>query len=1037
MTGIPESHIQSKAERGRSALVVVGIFIALFAAALCVSVAYSIAMRDMRDTASVRAAQVRRDVEALEAMHLRANAQFLSALGTSRAGYYAWPIERVGEAVQRYTDLDSALADDPVQRARVEALRQATARWVWQLSDVTVHSSREGPRMHVDGALLYAANTTLSTITNALGQLREEQNRVLRVSAETAKQHLRIAQFVLAVAVSLAGAFLFFGIVARRHAALARGHVDFVRQENDRRFHDYFDHHPLAMLIFELGTGKILAANGAATDCYGYRRDAFLGMTMDALYAAHDRFDDDMRLFCAAPLGSGLTGIRGHIRSDGSEISARLSYHLLRYAHKDACYVTVIDVTELEQARSAVQESKRMLETVLNGVPNRIFWTDRNSRYLGCNRPFARDAGLAEPEAVVGLTDRQMPWAESEAMLRRLDTEIIATGHALLQIESPLRLADGQMHWLRGTKVPLRDVHGAVVGVLTAYEDISGYKDAELALRLRSRALDAIVNAVLITRPAEGGNLIEYANPAFERITGYRREQVLGRDCKFLQRGDRQQQGIAHIRQALTDAQEVTTLLRNYRSDGSLFWNQLYIAPVRDESGAVTHHISVVNDVTELVQSRDLLFKQSRFDRLTNLPNRVLIGETIENAIAARAPFALLFMDVDHFKDVNDALGHSSGDRLLREVAERLAAQTGPDDAVGRYGGDEFVMIIAEPTKHERLKRALDGIKAAFAAPVQIDDVQIHVRTSIGITLYPADGDDAETLLKNADAAMYAAKAAGRDGVRRFEPALRRAAEWRMALSRSLRTAAQDGELTLLYQPQVDIHTGRVSGLEALLRWNDPEHGAVSPAEFIPVAEETGLIAEIGEWVLHKACVDAKQWGDAYPDLRVSVNVSPQQITRGDFCAVLERVLDATQLVPSRLELEITESVLVAPGAFPTLRALSELGVGIAIDDFGSGYSSLSYLRDFHADRLKIDMSFVRGIGVNSADEAVIKAILALARTLGFTVVAEGVETVAQLEFLLEGQCDVVQGYYFARPMPAAEVSGFIASFEPAFISNA
>jgi diguanylate cyclase (GGDEF)-like protein len=419
---------------------------------------------------------------------------------------------------------------------------------------------------------------------------------------------------------------------------------------------------------------------------------------------------------------------------------------------------------------------------------------------------------------------------------------------------------------------------------------------------------------------------------------------------------------------------------------------------------------------------------------LTNLPNRVLIGETIENAIAAHAPFALLFMDVDHFKDVNDALGHSSGDRLLREVAERLAAQTSPDDAVGRYGGDEFVMIIAAPTQRERLKRVLDGIKAAFAAPVQIDDVQIHVRTSIGITLYPADGDDAETLLKNADAAMYAAKAAGRDGVRRFEPALRRAAEWRMALSRSLRTAAQDGELTLVYQPQVDIRTGRVSGLEALLRWNDPEHGAVSPAEFIPVAEETGLIAEIGEWVLHKACADAKQWA---PDLRISVNVSPQQITRGDFRAVVERVLDATRLAPSRLELEITESVLVAPGAFPSLRALSELGVGIAIDDFGSGYSSLSYLRDFHADRLKIDMSFVRGIGANSADEAVIKAILALARTLGFAVVAEGVETLAQLEFLLEGQCDVVQGYYFARPMPATEVAGFIKNFEPAYISNA
>jgi diguanylate cyclase (GGDEF)-like protein/PAS domain S-box-containing protein len=987
------------------------------------------------DARLAHALRIKGDVETLQAVHVDANSDFLKGLGTSLAASYAWPVSRVGAAVRGYDDLEQAYAGDPASAKVVRQLREATAQWAWRLEGVTAGASRRGPAIEIDSVALLSANEMLSEIAHALAALRMAQDDFLRDSGNEAAQRMASEQTILAIAATASILLLIYGFIANHRAGLARAKVRIVAEEAEIRFREYFENHPLAMMIYDVKSLRVLAGNEAAAEQYGYTRDEMTELTVTALRAPEEiaPFLADLASFIARSSASGSAGVRRHMHRDGTPILVQVSFHFLKYGNRDACFIVAIDVTAHEHAERALRKSKRMLQTVIDTVPHRIFWKDSESRYVGCNRAFAQDVGLADVAQVVGMTDDQMPWHENAGQVRALDAQVIQSGIALCGHEEHRQLLAGEKRWLRETRVALEDPQERAVGVLTLYEDVSGRKDSELALRLRSRALDAIVNAVLITRPGKAGNVIEYANPAFERITGYRYEDVVGCDCKFLQANDRNQAGIDKIRQAIREEREVTTLLRNYRNDGSLFWNQLYIAPVPDEHGTVTHHISVINDVSEVVQSHNELRSQARFDALTSLPNRITLGErlqeAIERAASNKSRVALVFMDVDHFKDVNDSLGHSAGDRLLREVATRLAGCIGPQDTIARYGGDEFVLVVSESREDERLDNILAQVQAVLERPVVLDDIDLQVEFSVGVAHYPEHAGDVETLLKNADLAMYGAKKNGRNSVQRFVPALAQAAEERIALSRRMRLALKNGDFSVHYQPQIDLRTNRVTGVEALLRWVDPEFGSVSPASFIPIAEENGLIGPIGEWVLNEACTQAKMWECKLPGVRMSVNVSPRQFGHGDLLELVERALAMSQLSPSKLELEITEGALMTYGALPTLQAVRKLGVGIAIDDFGTGYSSLGYVRNFHADRLKLDMSFVRGIGVSREDEAITRAILALGRTLQFEVVAEGVETAEQLTFLALENCSTIQGYYFAHPMTASVAEAFIEQY--------
>jgi diguanylate cyclase (GGDEF)-like protein/PAS domain S-box-containing protein len=552
-------------------------------------------------------------------------------------------------------------------------------------------------------------------------------------------------------------------------------------------------------------------------------------------------------------------------------------------------------------------------------------------------------------------------------------------------------------------------------------------------LRLRNRAIEASLNAVIIT-DARQDYAIEYVNPAFERITGYVAREVIGRNCRFLQGNDRNQPPLQQVRAALRHRQEGRAVLRNYRKNGTVFWNDLLIAPVRADNGEVTHFVGILNDITEIINYQQQLERQANYDGLTGLANRNLLQDRLRQGIAfaqRRArQLAVLFIDVDNFKLVNDSLGHEAGDRLIREVGLRLKAHMREDDTVSRLGGDEFVVALFDIEDDDIVVHALQRILGEMARPFQIDDRDLFVTCSIGVSMYPKDGEDGITLLRNADTAMYRAKEQGRNGFRFYTSDMNDRAVERLLLETRLRGALARNEFFLVYQPIIDLQTGRVRSVEALARWRNAVDGDVPPQRFIPIAEETGLIQPIGEWVLRTACQQVRDWMDAgLPAVKVSVNLSARQFGPG-LVQTVEAVLAATGLEARHLELELTETILMqdADMVIGMLRALKAMGVGLSIDDFGTGYSSLSYLRQFPVDRLKIDQSFVRDIDSAGGDPLIVDAVTSLGRSLNLKVVAEGVETEAQMRFLRDHGCDEGQGFHFYRPLAAQAVAELLGS---------
>jgi diguanylate cyclase (GGDEF)-like protein/PAS domain S-box-containing protein len=585
--------------------------------------------------------------------------------------------------------------------------------------------------------------------------------------------------------------------------------------------------------------------------------------------------------------------------------------------------------------------------------------------------------------------------------------------------------------------IPLRDRDNLVIGVFSAYEDITERKGTELALRLQSRALESSLNAIVLTEATPDGEIIEYVNPAFERLLGYSPDEVIGLNIKELGWPQSLDAHDPELTVNIAQGKEVSTVLRANRKDGSKFWNQLYVAPVRDPHGRITHRVAVCHDVSELLDSQELLRQQATIDGLTRLPNRALLQITLETALrkadTSGENVAVLFLDLDHFKHINDSLGHSTGDKLLATIGARLSFCLDTVDTVARYGGDEFVLVVPDSGARD-VTAIIQRVLASLSEPLFIDSHELYIAGSIGMSEFPVDGRDAETLLKKADVAMYRAKQMGRNGFQRYEADVQTNPEERLALYSRLHKAVNNDELVLQYQPQVDMATGAVIGVEALVRWRDPERGLIPPNVFIPVAEETGLIHKIGDWVLRTACLQSIAWiKSGLMPVRMSVNVSPLQLQRLNICEWVEGVLSETGLDPALLELEVTEGAIMdnpdeVTKMFDRLRTL---GVHIAIDDFGTGYSSLSYLKKFKVDRIKIDRAFVRDLGTDSDDEAITRAIIGLARTMNFEVLAEGVETTAHRDFLMEYGCSMAQGYLYSRPVDADVFAAQLAAAVP------
>jgi diguanylate cyclase (GGDEF)-like protein/PAS domain S-box-containing protein len=592
-------------------------------------------------------------------------------------------------------------------------------------------------------------------------------------------------------------------------------------------------------------------------------------------------------------------------------------------------------------------------------------------------------------------------------------------------------LQEGAQDYLVKSQI---DTYGTTRGLLRALRYAIERKALEDALfEEKERAqvtLNSIGDAVACTDMA--GNLT-FLNIVAEKMTGWSWQEAAGRPMAEIFRilDTTNREVIPNPMDMAVRRDQTVHLPANsilVRRDGFEIPIEDSVAPIHDREGAAAGAVIIFRDVSAARALAVQMTHSAEHDYLTGLPNRMLLNDRISQAIALaprhKKHVALLFLDLDGFKHINDSLGHPVGDKLLQSIAERLVECVRASDTVSRQGGDEFVVLLSEVEHSEDAAITATRMLQAVAQPHSVGERDLHVTTSIGVSVYPDDGLDAETLIKNADTAMYQAKENGRQSYQFFKPAMNVRAVERQFLEEGLRRSLERQEFALHYQPKIDLMTGAMTGAEALIRWTNPTRGSISPADFIPVAEDCGLILPIGAWVLREACGQARAWMDAgLPIKTIAVNVSAMEFRDDNFLENVFAILEKTDLDPRSLELEITESVLMkhAASAAAILQTLRERGIRVTVDDFGTGYSSLSYLRKFPVDSLKIDQSFVRQIGADGDDSTIVKAVIGMAQGLKLRVIAEGVETADEVAFLRACRCDEAQGYYFSRPVPAQQ----------------
>jgi diguanylate cyclase (GGDEF)-like protein/PAS domain S-box-containing protein len=525
---------------------------------------------------------------------------------------------------------------------------------------------------------------------------------------------------------------------------------------------------------------------------------------------------------------------------------------------------------------------------------------------------------------------------------------------------------------------------------------------------------------------------ILYVNPAFTAINGYAAEEVTGTPALmpcFMNEAPH-----SEIWHAIKETGHWQGEMIDRRKGGENYTEWLSISTMKNTCGEISHYIAVFSDISERKAVEERVAYMAQHDFLTGLPNRLLLQDRLTQAIAQairkQGKLAVIFLDLDHFKTINDSLGHPVGDKLLQEVAGRIKGAVRASDTVSRQGGDEFIIMLQEPGTADTIATAAVKLLSAIAGSYLIDGSEIQVTTSIGISVFPEDGRDSDSLIKHADNAMYQAKGSGRNNYQFFTSEMNRRTLERISLRTKLSHALERQELSLHYQPQVDLQSGRIIGAEALLRWNQPVLGMVSPAQFIPIAEENGLIATIGEWVLREACRQNQEWRKlGLPEITVAANLSAVQFRQKNFGEMVMVIVNESGLTPSAFELEITESVVMhdTAAAIALLQQLKSFGLKLSMDDFGTGYSSLSHLKKFPINKLKIDQSFVRNIMIDADDAVIASTIISMGQNLRLTVIAEGVETSEQLAFLKQQGCHEMQGYYFSKPLPAEKFASLLS----------
>lgn len=818
-------------------------------------------------------------------------------------------------------------------------------------------------------------------------------------------------------------------------------HVAFVRdiserkqaeaaiQERETRFRSLFEKSADAILLFE--NGVFTDCNQAAVEMMrATDKQQFLSLHPSVLSPAHQpdgrpSYEKAEEIIRATLEKGGNRFEWIHRRTDGEDFPVEVLLTTINLGGHQAIYTVWRDITERKRAEEALQ----MYRFSMENAPEGVFFMTRDGGFSYVNETACRSLGYTRDELLslhlwdidplFPMEKWRLLWAQHHA--GKIDTMHTETTHRRKDgVMFPVEVSARHL-WLGD-----HELHVAFV------RDITERKRAEEELRQLAAVVKNTAEAVVVT---DANNRIIAVNKAFTEITGYAEQEALGNNPRILKSDRHGRDFYRTMWAAIETAGLWQGEIWDRRKSGEIFPAWSTISVVRDVDNNIINYVAVFSDISAIKRSQEQLDFLAHHDPLTELPNRLLFNDRLEHALkrAEREghQVAVLFLDLDRFKNINDSLGHPVGDILLKETAKRITRLIRQEDTVARLGGDEFIILIEKIDDAQDVAHLAKKLTEAVGNPFSVKGHELHLTVSVGISLYPGDGEEGATLVRNADAAMYRAKEEGRNAYQFYTTALTAAAFERLTLENALRHALEKNELILFYQPQYRLKTGELIGAEALIRWQHPDMGLILPSRFISLAEECGLIGSIGEWVLQCACQQMKTWLDAgFPLKRMAVNLSSIQFQRGDIVATVGRALEASGLGSQCLELEITESLVMQKTAWTVnvIDKLKQLGVTISIDDFGTGYSSLSYLKRLPVDKLKIDKSFVRDIPHDPNDEAIARAVIALGQSLNLEVIAEGVETEEQHQFLAALGCDEGQGHWYGPPVVAEE---FINSISP------
>ena len=661
----------------------------------------------------------------------------------------------------------------------------------------------------------------------------------------------------------------------------------------------------------------------------------------------------------------------------------------------------------------------REYETIFNFVPAQIWYKDTKNNVIRVNKQVEKDLGIPVNDFVGRSTAELFP-AYAEQYYRD-DLAVITSGKPKLGIVEQVNTGNNETRWLSTNKVPTFNVDGSVSGLIALILDITENKKIAAQRSIWAKIFESSGEAISVT---DADNNFVAVNQAFCDATGYSFAEIVGKNPRILKSGHHDKIFYQNMWAGITQAGFWQGEILEKRKNNTVYIKWLRIDQIKNSQGMLSNYVATFTDLSKQKATEERIAYLSKYDALTGLLNRSALTEqlsiAIQKAIVKKNRLGVISLNLDRFKKINDSLGHEIGDEFLKEITKRLGACSRDETITGRFSGDGFIIILPDIHKESEIIAAINKITYEIAQPVMYGQVELMVTASMGISVFPEDGDTVEILIRNADTAMHKAKDKGSNSYQFFTAAMNEYASKQLILENSLRRAVERKEFVLFYQPQLDAKTGAVVGVEALIRWQHPTGKVVSPLEFIPLAEETGLIIPIGEWVLVEACRQHRDWIKmGLPPIPISVNVSAVQFHDKDFLPMLTAVIKNSAIEPGYLDLEVTESVVMRKPEFviEQLAKIKAMGIKLSLDDFGTGFSSFSYLRHFPLDRLKIDQSFVRDLITVPINQAIVESIITLGRNLKIKTIAEGVETAAELHCLQNLQCDEIQGYYYAKPL--------------------